>query len=93
MATGLQSGLETVLQQAPQFQPRRLVAAGNGLRENPLLARLVTRKFGLSLVCTHHCEEAAVGCALTAGVAAGLFPDLTTASRTLRHQQVVTEGI
>ena len=93
MATGLQSGLETVLQQAPHFQPRRLVAAGNGLRENPLLARLVTRKFGLPLVCTHHCEEAAVGCALTAGVAAGLFPDLTTASRTLRHQQVVTEGI
>jgi ribulose kinase len=79
-----------VRHQAPGFQPRRLVAAGNGLRENPLLARLVTRELGLPLVCTHHCEEAAVGCALTAGVAAGLFSDLTTASRTLRHVEVLT---
>ena len=90
MAAGLRDGLTTVRQQAPGFQPRRLVAAGNGLRENPLLARLVTRELGLPLVCTHHCEEAAVGCALTAGVAAGLFPDLTTASRTLRHVEVIT---
>lgn len=91
MTAGLRAGLETVRQQAPHFQPQRLVAAGNGLRENPLLARLVSRGLGLPLVCTHHCEEAAVGCALTAGVAAGLFPDLATASRTLRHQAVVTE--
>ncbi|MFN9372576.1 MAG: sedoheptulokinase [Planctomycetaceae bacterium] len=93
MTAGLQAGLETVRQQAPQFQPQRLVAAGNGLRENRLLARLVTRGLGLPLVCTHHCEEAAVGSALTAGVAAGLFPDLATASRTLRHQPVDTDGV
>lgn len=93
MTAGLRAGLETVRQQAPQFQPQRLVAAGNGLRENRLLARLVTRGLGLPLVCTHHCEEAAVGCALTAGVAAGLFPDLATASRTLRHQPVDTDGV
>jgi sugar (pentulose or hexulose) kinase len=90
MAAGLCDGLKTVRQQAPHFQPRRLVAAGNGLRENPLLAQLVTREFQLPLVCTHHCEEAAVGCALTAGVAAGIFPDLATASRTLRHADVIT---
>jgi sugar (pentulose or hexulose) kinase len=93
MTAGLRAGLETVRQQAPQFEPQRLVAAGNGLRENPLLARLVTRGLGLPLVCTHHCEEAAVGCALTAGVAAGLFPDLATASRSLRHQDVITEAV
>ena len=93
MTAGLRAGLETVRQQAPQFQPQRLVAAGNGLRENRLLARLVTRGLGLPLVCTHHCEEAAVGSALTAGVAAGLFPDLATASRTLRHQPVDTDGV
>jgi len=90
MSAGLRTGFETVCQQAPAFEPRRLVAAGNGLRENPLLARLVTRGFGLPLVCTHHCEEAAVGCALTAGVAAGLFGDLATASRSLRHIDVAT---
>lgn len=93
MTAGLRAGLETVRQQAPQFLPQRLVAAGNGLRENRLLARLVTRGLGLPLVCTHHCEEAAVGSALTAGVAAGLFPDLATASRTLRHQPVDTDGV
>ena len=90
MTAGLRAGFATVCEQAPDFEPRRLVAAGNGLRENPLLAQLVTQAFGLPLVCTHHCEEAAVGCALTAGVAAGLFPDLATASRSLRHIDVAT---
>jgi sugar (pentulose or hexulose) kinase len=64
---------------------RRLVGAGNGLRTNPLLARLVGAEFGLPLVLPAHQEEAAVGAALLAGVGAGLFPDLAAAGAALPY--------
>jgi sugar (pentulose or hexulose) kinase len=62
-----------------------LVGAGNGLRENALLAHLVSEAFGLPLQLPAHREEAAYGAALLAAVGAGLFPDLGTAGRLLRY--------
>jgi sedoheptulokinase len=84
MARVLGEGLQLVRQQAGGFVPRRAVCAGNGLRENPLLAQLVEQEFGLPLHLPTACEEAAVGAALVGGVGAGVFPSLTSAGRTLR---------
>lgn len=47
----------------------KLIAAGNGLRENPLLSEIVADAFGLPISFTDQREEAAVGAAL---IAAGL---------------------
>ncbi|HEX5270471.1 MAG TPA: FGGY family carbohydrate kinase [Gemmataceae bacterium] len=63
----------------------RLVGAGNGLRENPVLARCVADEFGLPLSVPLHHEEAAFGAALTAAVGAGLFPDLPAAGGLVRY--------
>jgi sugar (pentulose or hexulose) kinase len=66
-------------------QPRRhLVGAGNGLRENPLLARMVSDAFGLPMLTPRHREEAAYGAALTASVSVGVFSDLRSAGRMIR---------
>lgn len=54
----------------------RLIGSGNGLRENPVLARIVAQEFSLPLELPRHREEAAVGAALLATVGAGAFPDL-----------------
>jgi len=70
---------------APASQPM-LVGAGNGLRENPVLADAVARKFETAAVVTRHREEAAFGAALVGGVAAGVFPSLDDAGRLVRHQ-------
>jgi sugar (pentulose or hexulose) kinase len=58
---------------------RRLVGAGNGLRENPVLTGIVSEEFGLPLAVPRHREEAAFGAALVAAVGAGIFPDLDAA--------------
>jgi len=86
MARVLGEGLRTVREQAPQFSLGQAVCAGNGLRENPLLAQLVQQEFGVPLHLPAACEEAAVGAALVSGVGSGLFPTLAAASRTLRPQ-------
>jgi sugar (pentulose or hexulose) kinase len=65
----------------------RLVGAGNGVRENPLLAEIISEEFGLPLIVPAHREEAAYGAALTAAVGAGIFPDLAAAGRVIRYQQ------
>jgi sugar (pentulose or hexulose) kinase len=65
---------------------RTLVGAGNGLRENPLLADLVAAEFGLPLMRPAHREEAAYGAALLAAVGAGVQPDLATAGRLIRYR-------
>jgi sugar (pentulose or hexulose) kinase len=64
---------------------RRLVGAGNGLRENPLLARMLADGFCMPLVFPVHREEAAFGAALLAGVAAGFCCDLTTAGKQITY--------
>jgi sugar (pentulose or hexulose) kinase len=65
----------------------QLVGAGNGLRENGVLARGVSDEFGLPLRLPRHREEAAYGAALLAAVGAGLFPDLPSAGSLIRHSQ------
>jgi sugar (pentulose or hexulose) kinase len=66
--------------------PRRcLVGAGNGLRENPVLAGIVAEEMGLPLALPRHREEAAFGAALLAAVGAGVQPDLTAAGRLVRY--------
>ena len=65
-----------------------LVGAGNGLRENPVLAESVARKFGSAAVVTQHREEAAFGAALVGGVAANVFSSLDEAGQLVRHQSL-----
>lgn len=67
-------------------EPTTLVGAGNGLRENSILADAVARRFGKAAVVTQHREEAAFGAALVGGVAAGVFSSLDEAGRLVRHQ-------
>jgi len=62
-----------------------VVGAGNGLRENPLLADLVAAEFGRPVRRPTHREEAAYGAALLAAVGAGVQPDLASAGRLIRY--------
>lgn len=64
---------------------RRLVGAGNGVRKNTLLARIIEEEFGFRLAMPRHKEESAYGAALVAAVGAGLFPDLPSACRLIRY--------
>ena len=67
-----------------------LIGAGNGLRENRVLAAVVRDAFGLTPLTTQHREEAAFGAALIAGVATGLFSDLDEAGRLIAHASTTT---
>jgi len=51
--------------------------SGNGLRRNPAVQDELKRRLGMQLFLPEYQEEAAVGAALTAGVAAGVYPDWT----------------
>ncbi len=64
-------------------QRRILVGSGNGVRRNPLLRNVFERKFAMSLVMPRHEEEASLGAALLAGVAAGLYADAPAAAKTI----------
>ena len=63
MARSLRDGYSAI-EQITGRSPTRLVAAGNGLRENPLLSEIVSQSFGLPMLFTSHREEAAYGAAL-----------------------------
>ena len=63
--------------------PTMLIAAGNGLRENPLLAEIVSQEFGLPMSFTQHREEAAFGAALVACVGTKVFANLEEAAKSL----------
>ena len=65
MARSLQDG-HAAIRQITGRSPTKLIAAGNGLRENPLLANIVSHSFGLPIHFTPHREEAAYGAALIA---------------------------
>jgi sugar (pentulose or hexulose) kinase len=68
-----------------QLTCQRLVGAGNGLRENRVLARIVAEEFGMRLSVPQHREEAAFGAALLGAVGAGVFPDLVRAGRLIQY--------
>ena len=63
--------------------PPLLVGAGNGVRQNQLLARILARRFEKPLLIPSHAEEAAVGAAVAAAVGLGMFGDLETAAAAL----------
>jgi sugar (pentulose or hexulose) kinase len=85
MARTFRNGYDQMVRDSDR--PRqRLIGAGNGLRENPVLARIVAEAFALPLSFPRHREEAAYGAALLAGVGAGLFPDVATAGRIIQYQ-------
>ncbi|MBT5873886.1 MAG: hypothetical protein HOH43_10725 [Candidatus Latescibacteria bacterium] len=56
-----------------------LVGAGNGLRKNELLRALFSSGFEMSMKVVRHEEEAALGAALSAAVADGMFKDVEAA--------------
>jgi sugar (pentulose or hexulose) kinase len=85
MARAFRTGGETIREAAAR-PCVRLVGAGNGLRENPVLARIIADEFGLPMQFPRHREEAAYGAALLAAVGAGLVPDLPTAGRVIRYE-------
>lgn len=64
----------------------RLVATGNGMRENRLLRELVAMATGLPVEIPKHREEAAFGAALLAAVSVGQFADLDDAGRLVQYQ-------
>jgi sugar (pentulose or hexulose) kinase len=64
---------------------KHLVGAGNGLRENAVLASCVADEFDLPLCVPRHREEAAYGAALVAAVGTGLCPDWPAAGCLVRH--------
>jgi sugar (pentulose or hexulose) kinase len=71
----------------PEDRPR-LVGAGNGIRDNAVLARIIAETFGRPLEVAAHREEAATGAALLAGVGAGVFADLAAVGGLIRHEVV-----
>jgi sugar (pentulose or hexulose) kinase len=83
MARSFHRGYHLMTRHTAQ-SPRHLVGAGNGLRENPLLAKIVAESFGMPLLFPQHREEAAYGAARLAAVGAKLYPDLVTAGRLMR---------
>jgi sugar (pentulose or hexulose) kinase len=86
MAHTFRDGYERIREHAGR--PRcRLVGAGNGLRENAVLAGIVADAFGMPLTFPRHREEAAYGAARLAAVGAGLFPDLVAAGRMIGYDQ------
>jgi sugar (pentulose or hexulose) kinase len=83
MARSFRGGFEMMTRRTSQT-PKRLVGAGNGLRESPILAKIVAETFEMPLLFPQHREEAAVGAALLAAVGAKIIPDLATAGRGIR---------
>lgn len=65
MARSLRDGY-SVIERVSNRPCTQLIAAGNGLRENPLLAEIVSQSFGMPMTFTPHREEAAYGAALIA---------------------------
>jgi sedoheptulokinase len=62
-----------------------VVAAGNAVRKNPLLPRLIAERFGRPVHVPRHTEEAALGAALLAGTSLGVWPDLETAAGCIEY--------
>jgi sugar (pentulose or hexulose) kinase len=84
MARAFRSGYDAIRAHV-LVPPERLIGAGNGMRENPLLAGMVEGEFELPLLVPLHREEAAFGAALMAGIGAGVFRDLDSAGWLIRY--------
>ncbi|HLN32823.1 MAG TPA: FGGY family carbohydrate kinase [Gemmataceae bacterium] len=84
MARSLRGGYEKITHLIGTARTH-LVGSGNGLRENPVFARILAEEFGLQVRFAAHREEAAYGAALLAAVGANLFPDLDAAGNLIQY--------
>jgi sugar (pentulose or hexulose) kinase len=66
-------------------QHQSVVASGNAVRKNPLLRQIIADRFGRPVLIPRHCEEAAYGAALLAGVSVGVWPSLPAAGRCIAY--------
>lgn len=64
----------------------RVIGSGNALRNNPVLQKIASRRFGLPLLIPMHHEEAAYGAALTALAGTGIFATIEEAQRLIRYE-------
>lgn len=71
---------------APEKPHKKLVGSGNGLRKNKALRRLFAETFGMQMLLPRHTEEAAVGAALFALVAAGRVAGLPEAQALIQYE-------
>ncbi len=92
--SGIAEGFAWFLENAGEAAPtgcERIVGSGNGLRRNPLLVDCLARRFERPVYLTESAQEAALGAALLSGAGNGVWPDLTTAGRSIqlvRHDRV-----
>lgn len=87
--TGIAAEMKGYYDQMQAAAPRpitKLVAAGNGIRKNPNMAKAFAREFGLPLFVPVHTEEAAFGAALTALVGSRAYPDFDTAAELIEYR-------
>ncbi len=89
MAEQFKHMYDTMLSNGVQ-ERTRFIGAGNGVRKNPLLCRILSQAFGLPIQIVRHTEEAALGAALCASVASGEFSDIEAAGRTCNQHDQVT---
>ncbi len=85
MATNYRAAWDQIVAVTGDRQTQ-LVGAGNGLRENHVLAGAVASAFGIPPVVTKHREEAAFGAALTGAIAAGVFESLDEAGSMIQYE-------
>jgi len=85
MATNYRTAWDQIVTVIDSRQTQ-LAGAGNGLRENAVLATSVSSAFGLSPQVTQHREEAAFGAALVGAVSAGVFESLDQAGQLVRYE-------
>ncbi len=63
-----------------------LVGSGNGIRKNPHLVKITEEMFGFKMKIPCHAEEAAVGAAMYAAVASGIFKDSNEAQSIIKYE-------
>jgi sedoheptulokinase len=68
-------------------KPVRIVGSGNGIRKNPLLQRIISRKFNMKLHIPVNKEEAAFGAALFAMAGVGYFKDISEAQTLICYKE------
>jgi sugar (pentulose or hexulose) kinase len=84
VARSLREGYDALVRQTGR-PATFLVGAGNGLRENRVLAGIVAGEWQMPLHFPVHREEAAYGAGLLASVGVGVYPDLASACRLVRY--------
>lgn len=64
---------------------RSIAGSGNGLRRNPLLCRIIDKRFARKMRIPAHREEASVGAAMTAAVGTKYFKNFQSAGSMIRY--------